>query len=128
MNFECSCGVHFKKFELWVLKDIKDFTERKLAVGNCPQCHHIQLVLIEKRISDGKIFTSYIPNKNTCNVLAREQKRLVCRYYNIDNNSLNGWVYGVNIEIKNKQGKVTQIRQYASDFNGNKTILKKMKI
>ena len=51
---------------------------------------------------------------------------MLCQYYKVDTNSLYGWIYGVNTEIRNKSGKVTQIRQYASDYYGNKNIQKKI--
>lgn len=127
MGFVC-CGAKINKIELWILKDIQNFNSRKLTIAHCDKCHKIQLVLIEKRSSDGKVFTNIIDEKNVANVLLREKNRLLYRYYDIENDSLFGWIYGVNIEIKNKKGKTTQIRQYSSDFNGNKVIQKKINI
>ena len=61
-------------------------------------------------------------------LIALEQKRFLCKYYKLDVNSLFGWIYGVNVGIKNKKGDVTQIRQYASNFNGNKKLVKKLQL
>lgn len=127
MDLVCSCGHHIKNTEVWILKDIKNFDSRKLIIGHC-KCNKLKLALIERRLSDKKIFTNIIEDKYTSKILLNEKNRLVCRYYDVKSSSLYGWIYGVNIEIKNKQGKVTQIRQYSADFNGNKEIQRKMKV
>lgn len=127
MDLVCSCGQHIKNTEVWILKDIKNFDSRKLIIGYC-NCNKLKLALVERRLSDKQIFTNIIDDKNTSKVLLKEKNRLVCRYYDVKSSSLYGWIYGVNIEIKNKQGKVTQIRQYSADFNGNKEIQRKMKV
>lgn len=129
MELVCDCGVVIDKAEMWILKDLKDFETRKLIIGSCPKCHRPVTTLIEKRIDDGEVFiNSNITGNRAMKLIAREQKRFLCKYYKLDVNSLFGWIYGVNVGIKNKKGDVTQIRQYASNFNGNKKLVKKLQL
>ena len=127
MILVCDCNEIINKVEVWFLKDIKDFEARKLLIGSCSKCHRPVATLIEKRISDGRVFVNqnYTGNE-AVRVIKKEAKRMLCQYYKVDTNSLYGWIYGVNTEIRNKSGKVTQIRQYASDYYGNKNIQKKI--
>lgn len=128
MNLICSCGMAIDKAEMWILKDIKDFEARKLIIGNCSKCHRPVVTLTEKRIEDGKIFTNEnITGNNAIRRIKAEEKRMLCKYYKIPTSSLTGWVYGINTEIKNKKGQVTQVRQYSSDFNGKKKLVKRIK-
>lgn len=129
MEVVCDCGVNIDKAEMWILKDLKDFVSRKLIVGSCPKCHRPVATLIEKRIDDGQVFiNSNLTGNDAVKLITKEQKRFLCKYYRLDVNSLFGWLYGVNVGIKNKKGEVTQIRQYASNFNGNKKLVKKLQL
>lgn len=126
MSLICNCKTAINKVDVWFLKDIKNFEARKLIIGLCSKCHRPVITLIEKRISDGQIFKDEnITGNNAVKIINRESKRALCRYFKVDANSLCGWVYGVNTEIKNKKGDTTQIRQYSSDFYGKKKIVKK---
>ena len=117
------------KVDVWFLKDIKNFTARKIIIGLCPRCRRPVATLIEKRISDGQIFTDEnISDNAAVKLINRESKRALCKYFKVETKSLSGWVYGVNTEIRNKKGETTQIRQYSADFYGNKSIVKKQKI
>lgn len=129
MNIICNCGNIINKVEVWILKDIKDFEARKLVIGYCHSCHRPVASIYEKRITDGEVFAKEcISGNDAVRLINRETKRMLCKYYKVEVDSLNGWVYGVNKEIRNKKGKVTQVRQYAADFTGTKKIVKKMKV
>jgi hypothetical protein len=129
MKIVCECSNEISKVEVWILKDTKDFEARKLVIGQCPLCHRPVVSIYEKRITDKKIFAKEnISGNNAVQIINKETKRMLCKYYKIEVNSLNGWIYGVNKEIKNRQGSVTQIRQYSADFRGNKKIVKKLKV
>lgn len=118
-----------KNFRIWILKDIKGFEQRELFVSRCDKCKQICVVIKEKRITDGKVFVNKIPKeKDALKTLARESKRIIKEIIDTDFSSLNGWVYGTNIEIKNKQGQVVQVRQYATDFNKKKELVKKIMV
>lgn len=126
MNLKCECGNSIDKVELWILKDFKDFEARKLVFGLCHKCHKPVVSLKEKRIPDNKIFCKTVTGNDAMRIINTETKRMLCKYYKIETQSLQGWLYGVNKEIKNKDGITTQIRQYASDFRGNKKLIKKI--
>jgi hypothetical protein len=126
MELICNCKTVINKVDVWFLKDIKNFEARKLIIGLCSKCHRPVVTLIEKRISDGQIFQDEnITGNNAVKIINRESKRALCRYFKVDTYSLCGWVFGINTEIKNKKGDVTQVRQYSSDFYGKKKIVKK---
>lgn len=117
------------KVDVWFLKDIKNFTARKIIIGLCPKCRRPVATLIEKRISDGQMFANEnISDNDAIKLINRESKRALCKYFKVETKSLSGWVYGVNTEIKNKNGVTTQTRQYSSDFYGNKYLVKKQKM
>lgn len=127
MKIVCNCGNIIDKVEVWILKDIKDFEARKLVIGYCSKCHRPVASIYEKRISDKVIFSKEnLSGNDAVKLISKETKRMLCKYYKIETNSLNGWVYGINTELKNKKGKTTQIRQYSADFRGNKKIIKKI--
>lgn len=110
-----------------ILNDIKGFTARKLYKAKCPKCKEYVVTLIEKRISDNKVFVNEnITGIEAVKVLYREKKRISATLPNIQSDTLYGWVYGHNVEIKNKNKQVTQIRQYSKDFSGNKNLTKKV--
>lgn len=127
MKLVCNhCNITVDKSEVWILKDIKNFTARKLLFANCPQCGEVVITLYEKRLSDNKVFVDEnIQGLNAVKLLYREKQRLVTKVVNIDSSNLYGWIYGKNIEIKNKKGEVTQVRQYAADYKTGKKNLTK---
>ena len=121
------CGYDIKDIDVWILKDIKDFTARKLFFAQCPKCHYPVISLCEKRIADGKVFiNANIRGKLALNTIYREEKRVVTKLLKVKSDVLFGWIYGHNVEIRNKNKQVTQIRQYAKDFSGNKNLTKKV--
>ena len=124
-EFSC-CNKKIKSGELCFLKDIKGFTARKILITKCDNCKEIITILTEKRISDNKIFINFSKGINAVKTIYRERKRIVQMFPDIKLNSLYGWVYGHNVQIKNKKGEVTQIRQYGSDFRGNRELVKKI--
>lgn len=127
-NFVSCCNQNILCGEVWFLQDIKGFTARKMFIGQCPICKNKVAILFEKRCDDNKEFIDKVKGIEAVKTIFREQKRKVVVFPEIKLNSLSGWIYGVNTQIKNKKGEVTQIRQYASDFNGCKTIVKKYKV
>lgn len=118
------CNKKVTTGDLWFLADIKGFTARKIYIGICEKCKEDLAVLIETRICDKKVFINELKGIEAVKTIYREKKRKLVTLPNIKANCLYGWVYGVNVEIKNKKGKVTQIRQYASDFKNQKSLIK----
>lgn len=123
MPFYC-CNNKIENGDLWLLADIKGFTSRKIYIGRCNKCKNEIALLIETRTSDKKVFANQFKGLEAIKTIYREKKRKVATIPNIKTNCLYGFVYGVNIAIKNKKGEITQIRQYASDFKGNKSLVK----
>ena len=116
----CCKKYPISQFDLWLLDDIKGFTARKLLHGICPICKRSVVTLIQKRISDGKVFkTENIKGLAAIKTIYRERKRLKLKFANINNTNMFGYVYGENKEIRNKKNEVTQIRQYRCDFKSN---------
>ncbi len=120
------CEKEIKSGELWILKDIKGFTARKLYTAKCDVCNDDVVLLIETRLNDGKVFTNNYNGIEAVKTMYREKKRRITCVPKIDYNNLYGWIHGVNVEIKNKKGEVKQVRQYSSDFFGNKKLAKKL--
>lgn len=119
------CGHNIVCGNVWFLQDIKGFTARKIFIGNCPKCKNDVAVLFEKRIEDNKDFINSLTGIEAVKTIYREKKRKVAAFPNIQTSSLYGWIYGVNVQIKNKKGQVVQVRQYACDFKTNKKQLTK---
>ena len=121
------CKQKIDNGDLWFLEDINGFTSRKIYIGICKYCKEYTVILIETRIEDKKVFINEFKGIEAVKTIYREKKRKITTIPNLKTNCLHGWVYGVNTQIKNKKGKITQIRQYASDFKGNRTLIKSFK-
>lgn len=115
------CNKKIDLGELWVLKDFKGFTGRKLFLGKCKICGDDAALQIMTHIKTGKKYCNLYNGLKAVQLLYRERKRKIAVIPNVKTNSLQGWIYGINVEIKSKNG--TQIRQYASDFKGNRTLV-----
>lgn len=120
------CNQKIKSGELWILKDIKGFTSRKLYKAICPICGDDVVLLIEKRTTDNKLFFNNLNKIEAVKTIYREKKRRLTVVPAIEHDNLYGWIYGVNKEIKNKKKETTQIRQYSSDFHGNRVLTKRI--
>lgn len=122
----CCCEEKLKRGNVWLLRDIKGFTARKLYIGKCKKCGEESVLLIEKRISDDKIFVNIINGIEAVKTIFREKKRKIAVYPDIETNGLFGWIYGQNIQIRNRKGQVVKIRQYAADFGGGRQKVKEL--
>ena len=125
IELEC-CNNKISLAEIWFLEDFKGYTKRKLLIGKCKICGDDAALQIMTNIDNGKTYYNLYNGLEAVKLIYREKKRKLTVFPNIKTNSLYGWVYGVNIEIKNKKGDVTQIRQYAKNFEGNKQLVKKL--
>lgn len=120
------CNKDIKSGELWILKDIKDFTARKLYTAKCPICKDDVVLLIETRICDNQVFINNLTKIEAVKTLYREKKRRLQLIPNIKQDYLSGWLYGENVQIRNKKGQVTQIRQYSCNYSTGKRNLEKV--
>lgn len=120
-NRELSCcGQNITCGNVWFLQDIKGFTKRKLFIGYCFNCKNKVVILSETRIDDNKTFLNELRGIEAVKTIYREKKRKVAVFPNIKTDTLYGWIYGVNVQIKNKKGQVVQVRQYACELRTNK--------
>ena len=119
------CNSNHEPTEVWFLKDIKQFTDRLLLIGVCPECGKKIATLVEIRISDNVPFVDNLTGYDAERVIEIERKRIDYTLNSL-NKHYSGWTYGINKEIKNKYGTVTQIRQYASNFDGKKKLVKRI--
>lgn len=127
MSFDIvCCNQKIEIGDLWFLSDIKGFTARKLYIGTCKKCDEEYAVLIETRVSDNKTFVNKLKGIEAVKTMYREKKRKLMTFPRIKSSNLYGWIYGHNVQIRNKKGKVTQIRQYSSDFYGQKELTKSL--
>ena len=76
-------------------------------------------MLVETRKTDNKPFYDRYHDIEAVKVIKREKKRIKNKVVEADTKFFK-WVYGKNVEIKNKNGKTVQIRQYACDYRTNK--------
>ncbi len=123
MNFlKCNCGKIIKRNKCIILADFKNFTSRKIFFAYCPNCRNLIITLIEERQTDKKIFINEnVQGSKALNILNKEilKKRIIDVVSSISFHNLSGWLFGKNIQIRNKKGEIVEIRQYSSDFNGN---------
>lgn len=119
------CNVNTEPSEVWFLKDIEFFTDRILLIGKCDVCKKDIVTLIEVRKKDNIPFVNNLSGQKAIKVKTREKKRIDYTLSSL-NQQNSSWVYGVNVGIKNKNGDVTQVRQYAADFNGKRKIVKRI--
>ena len=123
MNFlKCNCGKIIKRNKCIILADFKNFTSRKIFFAYCPNCRNLIITLIEERQTDKKIFINEnVQGSKALNILNKEilKKRIIDVVSSISFHNLSGWLFGKNIQIRNKKGEIIEIRQYSSDFNGN---------
>jgi hypothetical protein len=111
--------VNFKHNKVLFLFDNSTFRHRYIKVGYCPKCKRTVIELHEERKIDGKIFVEQKVGVEAINFLAKARTNI--DYVSGKNKEKNfpiGWVFGVNVETK--QG----IKQYSSDFKGNKELIK----
>lgn len=111
---------------MWFLRSNKDFTNRKLEIGCCPECFNHVVRLTEKRLIDGKVFPTIYTRSKAEKVISACENEI--EYTNLDILSKKGtpfgFRYGENIEKVNKKtGERIKIEK-ACDFYGNKETIR----
>ena len=120
------CDHDIKCGDVWLLQDFKGYTARKLYIGTCDICGDEACLQVMTSVNDGKVYYNLYNGIEAVKTIYREKKRKVAVFPDVKSSELYGWIYGKNIEIKNKKGQITQIRQYSADFYGKKKLLKQL--
>ncbi len=104
---------------VWFLSDLDGFSERKLYIF-IPQVNKKITVLSEKNKITGNVFYQKDIGQKALNTIKREEirKLYTSEDIKITKGKPCGWVFGENIEIKNKKG--ISIKQKRCDFYGQK--------
>ncbi len=125
-TLNCNCGytVNEKFTRVYFLADSKEFKNRKLKVGYCPTCRTSIAILTEKRIADDHVFNDFLKGFKAQKIIKKEKKNVLFITYGQAQKIKDTWTYGVNREIKNRKGEIVEIRQYASNFHGQKELIK----
>lgn len=118
MQIRClKCEVKNDVASVIELKEISFFQDRLLVIGQCRACNQVLAQLIEIRKTDNKVFVNNFYGKEAEKIIKREKRRAKIKISN--EARFHGFVYGLNKEIKNRNGEITKIRQYASDLKTN---------
>ena len=120
------CNSVFKAQDIWFLLDNSSETNRKLYIANCPICNK-DMALYFSIFASGEIYEKYYYSNGAKKIKEKLKKDIVSTMLGFKNRYKmpSGFKFGINKEIK-KNGKVVEIRQYASDFWGNKILVKKI--
>ena len=115
-----SCNSKNKVIEIVTLKDNEQCENRLLFKSFCTKCNQEYATYLEIRKVDKKAFLKK-KNKFELNEFIRKEKRNILTFDKYNN--CTGWRYGINKEIRNKNGKILRVRQYGADY---KTDVKKL--
>lgn len=117
--FHCTKFFHFKIIYLF---DSPSFRSRYIKVGVCPKCGKLIAELHEERKADGKEFIDIKSSFDAINFLKKIETQTNYSWERKKEKNLPiGWKFGINIETKSGE-----IKQYASDFRGNKELVKSL--
>lgn len=123
------CHRKFNSYNCWFLFDNKDFTNRKLYIGICPDCGACIVRLVETRKYDNMIFSRYFYKKEAEKVIQKQSSQI--NYTSKDIQKFKktpfGLCYGENKEIRNHNGEITEIRQKRCDYFGTKEVIVRIK-
>ena len=128
------CNKAFDTSDVWFLSDLffsqpkKKYTNRVLYYGACPICNE-KIVILTQSYND-KVFTRMFKGDKALDILKKERANVKYTAKDCDRQNIKkaGWDYGVNVQIKNKKGQITQVRQYAKSLTyGAKTLERKIK-
>lgn len=114
----------FSPVDLWPLIDNKNFINRYLVIGICPNCEKHVVLLVETRKSDDECFKDEQWEEKAFKIQERCEKERSKVDFTVPTGGLNGFVYGKNTGWRNKQGEITTAKQYSSDWWGNTALVR----
>ena len=107
------------------LRENNLFSSRKLSIGFCPICSKPVCELVEWRF-DGIMHKTSVSGIKANDLMIKHKDEIVysLREYNYSKIKSKpfGWIFGINKSVKSGNGE--KIKQYASDFYGNKELIK----
>ena len=120
------CNSVFKPNDIWFLLDSNGDTKRKLYIANCPICNK-DMVLFSCLKQNGEYFEKYYYSNGAKKIRDKFKKEVTSTMLGFKEKYKMpfGFKYGINKEIV-KNGRVIGVKQYASDFWGNKILVKKI--
>lgn len=115
----------FSPDDIYYLEDNNSYSNRKLSIGFCPICSKPVAELVEWRF-DGLFSRKSVSGIEANDLMIQHGTEIVysLREYNYKKLKSKpfGWKYGINKSVKSGNKEVT--KQYASDFYGNKELIK----
>ena len=122
------CNSVFSAYDIWFLCDCENETKRKLYLAQCPICQKEIAVYLCFDNLKNTVFEKYYYSGGAKKIKERLKKDIsgTMLGFKAKYKMPFGFRYGVNKEIK-RNGKIIGINQYASDFRGNKILVKKIK-
>ena len=120
------CNSVFKPDDIWFLLDSENEKNRKIYLANCPICNK-EMVLYSSVKCNNELFEKYYYSNGARKLKERFKKEITSTMLGFKEKYKMpyGFKFGINKEIR-KNGKVIGIKQYASDFWGNKILVKKI--
>lgn len=120
------CNSVFKPYDIWFLLDLEHEKNRKIYIANCPICNK-EMVLYSSVKSNGEYFEKYYYSNGAKKIKERLKKDITSTMLGFKEKYKMpyGFKFGINKEIR-KNGKVVGVKQFASDFWGNKILVKKI--
>ncbi len=121
------CNSVFSAQDIWFLLDTDTEINRKLYLAFCPICNK-EMALYYSINSNGEVFEKYYYSGGAIKIKQRLKKDITSTMlgFKTKYKMPSGFKYGINKEIK-RNGKIVGVEQYASDFWGNKILVKKIK-
>ena len=115
----------FNPDDVYYLRENNLFSSRKLSIGFCPICSKPVCELVEWRF-DGIMHKTSVLGIKANDLMIKHKDEIVysLREYNYSKIKSKpfGWIFGINKSVKSGNGE--KIKQYASDFYGNKELIK----
>lgn len=120
------CNSKNRVFEIIELKDSELFENRLIFKSHCTKCGEEFGMFLEIRKEDKKAFFDKLTEYELFELIKKE-KRNILKYEKYDRFQSGAWRYGINKEIRSRNGKTVRIRQYSADFKtGAKHLEKEM--
>ena len=120
------CNSVFSAQDIWFLLDDDNSKNRKLYIATCPICNK-EMVLYSCVNLNNEVYEKYYYSNGARKIKEKFKKDVTSTMLGFKNKYKMpyGFKYGINKEII-KNGKVVGVKQYASDFWGNKILVKKV--